>query len=651
VFKLITEKHLRFLGFLLIAIALLTTAFGNVTRISAQDRSLHWNNWTVDISNIDTTNNVFHVVETQQIAIETGPFNGADRHIPLGRVTSIDNVHVFDGEKELQQYDLGPDSCGTGLGIVCVSTDYSTNEQVMYWNFTSQAKNGTTRTMKITYDVHGALRSYKGGDQLYWKAFSDNRPFPLYNGSVNITLPNGLTPQIIGSNPNTWKLDQSKPQQLIFSAPGNLGTSDNVEVRVQYPHNPAMAAPPWQAAYDQAVAIGPIISLGLVALAGLILVGGTLFVIFKYTSHKRGLPPIVVPEYLTEPPSDDPPAIAATLVENRAETKFVIATLLDLARRGLIVIEQETNGASFIFHRTDKTEQEAGVRPFETLMLSRLFPGNTQVRSLSQLTNTFYKTVEEIEGQLNKALVSEGYCKHSPDAVRGGWYVAGGTLAVLGGGAIYLFFKAATRPEMWALLPLPLGAMVIIGVLFFLAANFMPSRTAKGEQEAAKWRAFRTYLANIRKYADLKQATDQFDKYIGYATAFGLDKHWVHEFSPVLTTMPTWYYPTYIYGPYGGRYPGYGYGYGNLGNLSGSAGRPGMMPNISGSGGGIGGLNEASNNLTQGLNAMNSGLTNLLNSAATTMTSRPQSSSSSGGGWSGGGGGGGSSGGGSSGFH
>ena len=47
----------------------------------------------------------------------------------------------------------------------------------------------------------------------------------------------------------------------------------------------------------------------------------------------------------------------------------------------------------------------------------------------------------------------------------------------------------------------------------------MPAKTVKGAQEAAKWRAFRHYLKNIEQYSDIRQAAQQFDKFIGYAVA------------------------------------------------------------------------------------------------------------------------------------
>lgn len=158
----------------------------------------------------------------------------------------------------------------------------------------------------------------------------------------------------------------------------------------------------------------------------------------------------------------------------------------------------------------------------------------------------------------------------------------------------------------------------------------------------------------MERYSDVAEAAKQFDRYMGYAVVFGLEQKWVNTCAPVLTSMPTWYFPTYLGGPWDRGYrPGHrtgpmtSGGPGGLGDIN--LGGPGG--GLAGSFSGPGGLNEMSRSLTDGLNAMSRGMTQMLNDASRVMTSQPSSSGSKGGGWSGGGfSGGGGSGGGSRGF-
>ena len=48
----------------------------------------------------------------------------------------------------------------------------------------------------------------------------------------------------------------------------------------------------------------------------------------------------LIADYLPEPPSDLPPGIAGTLIDESADMQDILATILDLARRGAIEIEE-----------------------------------------------------------------------------------------------------------------------------------------------------------------------------------------------------------------------------------------------------------------------------------------------------------------------
>jgi len=645
--KLRNRSGVTIAALLIGLLALAFSAPANNVR-AADNRSIYWQRWDVLINNIDTTNNVFHVKETHVLMIDVGPFNGGDREIPMERMTGISNVIVKDGSTTLQALNQSADSCGTQRGIVCLSQ--SGGQQVIYYNFVRQANSGDTRTITIDYDVQGSLRSYPDGDQMYWVVLAYSRPASVRSSTVTVQMPTGVLAQKFAADPTTWQITNQDNQTMIFKSPGDLGTNGNVEVRIQYPHNPAMAVPSWQAASDRLQTLGPWLGVLSLVLSGLITIGGLVWLFMKYTSHKRGLPPIVVPEYLTEPPSDQPPAVAATLLHEDSRTPDVMATMFDLARRGLIVIEQEQHkgvlgiggSTDFTFHRTD--QQATNLRPYEQTMMTALFAGGT-TRKLSDLRNTFYKTVESIKSMLYDEVVSAGYFKQSPQSVQSGWVIAGIGLIVLAIAIGYGAFNFKALSGVTTYLLGPLGAVGLIGTAMVLVSGMMRSRTAAGEQESAKWKAFRTYLANINKYTDLKQATDQFEKYIGYAIAFGLDKQWIGQFSQVMTSMPNWYYPTYLYGPWTGRYPMYGGS--SMQGLSQQGG--GNFANWGGNSSG-GGLNAMNNSLGEGLKSMNTGLATLLTSASAVMTSTPSSSGSSGG-FSGGGSHGGGGGGGSAGFH
>lgn len=611
----------------------------------AQDnRSLVWEHFDVTIDEFDTAANRFRVTESYEIRVERGPFRFGTAEIPMDRLNDINSLEVYENGRALRE------SCSGAEGTYCVRSDGSTI--AVEYNFASPAGSGDTREIAIVYTVHGALRSYEDGDQLYWVAIPADLPFPVLDAQVTVELPADAPPEIIGSYPEEWPYEVDG-NTITWDAPGRMRSGDWFEVRVQYPHNPAMAEPGWQGTFDLQRNYDenwkPLISVILFALGLLIAIVGVIFVYTRYTKHGRDPEAVVVPEYLSEPPSDERPGAVGVLLDERADTKDIMGTLIDLAQRGYLTIEQKETGGvfgmfqstEFVFHREDKSEDD--LRPFEITLLDSVF-GRKETVELSDLRNKFYKKIPAIKEQLYREQVTQGYFKRSPDSTRNRWLAGAFGLIVLAGALFFVGVAVATIVSPFAFMPgFGLG---VTGIALAIASQAMPAKTEKGAQDAAKWRAFRRYLQNVDRIGDVKEAADHFDQYMGYAVVFGLEKEWVNKCAPALTSMPTWYFPTYLGGPWGRGYvPGRSYGP----MMGGGFGSRGLSDADFGSG--PGGLNEMSRSLTDGLNAMSSGMTQMLNDASRAMTSQPSSSGGKSGGWSGGGfSGGGGSGGGSRGF-
>ena len=228
---------------LLLVTALLINPTGGASAQSTPDtRSLHWARWDVLIDQIDTTANSFQVTETYNLVVDAGPFHGGFRNIPLDRIDRIDNIRVIDNGKALPI--LKTANCPRNqAGIACV---LQTSEEDITYVFASTLNTSDTRIVSITYTVYGALQSYAGGDQLDWSALPSDRTFDIQASRITVQLPPGLTPDKVATNP-AWSQDQTATAgTLVFNSPGDLGVSSGVEVRVQYPHNPAISVPKWQ---------------------------------------------------------------------------------------------------------------------------------------------------------------------------------------------------------------------------------------------------------------------------------------------------------------------------------------------------------------------------------------------------------------------
>lgn len=621
-------RKLRLLVLALIATLLLAPNF----QARAQSKTLVWDRYDVSMS-IQSNGDV-RVVEHQQITFTSGTFTHGYRVIPLDKTSGISDVSISEPGGQTYQ------KVGYSGTPYTFTAEQSGGNLEIYWYF-PQLSN-TTRSYDIAYTVHGGVRIYDSGDKLQWFAIDNQRDFPIKEASATVFLPQGAKFKTIDSAGVKTQWRQSPDgTSVTFVAENGMSTSDQMEIGVEFTHGIIPAKPPaWQASVDRSESfdrtVRPVLNLLVGLVAVLLALGGPLGVYLLW--YTRGRDPKVgdIPEYVTEPPGDLPPGVLGTLIDERADMQDVVASIVDLARRGYLTIEEsETQGflglgsTDFVFHKAK--DNLSDLNDYEKKIMHGIFTGHSTERELSDLKNKFYTRLPDIQEDLYKQLVSHGFFKASPNSTRRRWIGIGiGVLALAFVSGI-LLFPMATYAGALACLPLAVG---VSGVAALVAGNFMPAKTREGAEAAERWKAFKNYLSRIDQLDDIKQSADLFERYLPYAIAFGMNQSFVHKFSTMTNTpAPGWYIP-------------YGVPYG-----TGGSGRPGGLasttPAMTGSG--SGGLQGMSDNLSGGLQSMSDGLTQMLNSTGRVLGSAPSSSGSGGGGgfssggFSGGGGGGGGS--------
>ncbi len=626
-------------------VLLLTIALLIVTgSVQAQDRSLIWDEWNVRIDAVDVRQNQFNVTESHRVT-----FNGAFRFgnftLPAARLERVDQMRVTVNGVRLEQ------DCNRSLpGSFCLSR--SAGDYNMTYYFPNQVTDETL-SIEIAYRVTGALRVYEGGDQLWWDAIPEEHfGFPIRSAQVTVVLPENLAPRE-GIDPiETYGATgeiEVKDNIITATAVNGLTGSEGFSIRVQYPHTPEARQSSWQVAFDERRSfeenVLPLVNIGTCLLSMLIGLGVPLAVYARWRTHGRDPEVGPVPQYLAELPSKLPPGVVGALLDETADMRDILATLIDLARRGYLVIEEEKaaslfgtiQNSEFVFKRTDK--QLDDLREYERILLRGVFSGKSLEKRLSDLRNKFYTVVPRIQSALYKELVRENLFAINPETTRSRWSTLGVFLLIVG---IAGFFVTSPLSDFSVLIfAIPI-AIIIAAFSVFIAGMAMSSKTPHGALEAARWNAFREYLRNLEKYSDLEAASSKFDEFLPYAIAFGLDRVWMRRFRQVESVpMPPWYIPIYRGGYYRRYTPGTPF---NPAETAG--GLPGDLARAGGSG-----LDSMSGGLSRGLESLSTGLSTMLNSASSIFTSVPQSSSSgrwgggsfSGGGFSGGGGSGGGS--------
>ncbi|MFP4345204.1 MAG: DUF2207 family protein [Anaerolineales bacterium] len=603
---------------------LLLLSMLHVGEVHAQ-KSFYWQRLDVEITvNEDGT---FWVEETHVLNFSGGTFTFGYRNIDLRRIGDITNVSV---EAEGRSYERSQSEAPYTF-----RTTIEDGDLYIYWYF-PPTEGRATYTLR--YLVRDTVRYYEEGDQLWWKAVPSDLDARVQESRVTVNLP------VEAERAEAYGIDAevrgAATAMVTFEALEPVNPGEEFEVRVQFPSGVvAGEAAPWQQREDFQDQYGDAITLLTLFGSLFLLVLGAAGLIFLWYVKGRD-PQLEIPaDILPQPPSADPPGVVGALVDEKVDMEDIVATLVDLARRGYLIFEEEqkkgifnTTNREFTFRRTEKSRTD--LEPYEGQLIDAVL-GGRESRRLDDLREKFYKKVPGIKKRLYETLVERGYFPASPNSVRGRYSALGGLILVVG---ILLSVALSCLLSSWVegAAFCPGGAIGLLGVLMLVLAQFMPHKTREGKELALKWKAFKRYLEDLERYTDLQQATELFEKYLPYAIAFGMERSWVNKFTRLPTDtfvpLPTWYRPYYAPGR--------------------STGRGSMAPGGSGrSGGGLPSLNEASEGLSGGLQSMSDGLISMLNTTSSTFSSTPSSSGSGGGGWSGGGGGGGGgSGGGGGGF-
>jgi hypothetical protein len=530
----------------------------------AQDRTLYWQRYDVDLT--VQQNGDLRIVETQELVFTSGTFRFGQREVLQSQFSDLRDVTVSElGGPEYQYSEVD--------APYTYRVFYDSGYIKIRYNFPPSAD--MRRTIVIGYTVTDALRFYPdtGVDQLFWKVIPAGNPFPTQSSTITLHLPEPATFTNYGVYGADAEADfQTGQRDATIRIADRIRAGQEVEVVAEWQHGIVAGQPaPWQAELDQAAEVrrqeeqfrtqwGPVFDLGFLALGGLLAIGGPVVLYIWWYRRGRDKPVGLVADYLPEPPSELPPGMVGTLLDERADMEDIMSTLLDLARRGVLEIEEEKEpGFLGIGSTTDfiyrLKPNNVALRPYENLFVKSFFGKKDEVR-LSDLKNKFHASLAGLRSALYQEVVREGLFKESPDAVRSRYGCLGmGALGATFFAGMFLLGIAGSLSSFAICIPLGLG-VTAIGLI--ILARYMPVRTERGADEHARWSAFKRYLQNLEKYTKVEEATDIFSQYLPYAVAFGLEQSFIRKFEAVQAPPPTWWIPYGYPRPYyeGGEWSG-----------------------------------------------------------------------------------------------
>lgn len=230
-----------------------------------------------------------------------------------------------------------------------------------------------------------------------------------------------------------------------------------------------------------------------------------------------------------EPPDGVRPGQIGTLIDEQADVIDVTATIVDLAVRGYLLIEEEdravTGRLDWTLRRLDRPQ--TGLLPYERILLDALLTapdgaGRDAVK-LSELGGTFATKLAQVRSAMYDDVVKQGWFARRPDTVRSRWTAAGILVTVLG---VAVTVALALTTE-WALAGL---ALIIAGAALAYGGQYMPAKTARGATVLAHTIGFRAFLERGAipdgDAVASRQRIALFSRFLPYAVVFGTVPKW-----------------------------------------------------------------------------------------------------------------------------
>lgn len=172
------------------------------------------------------------------------------------------------------------------------------------------------------------------------------------------------------------------------------------------------------------------------------------------------------------------PAEVGTIIDEKVDTKDIVAEIVELARLKFLTIKKvETKGflgiksTDYQLTKLDKSTEK--LNKFQTSLLEKIFSTQNDIK-ISELKNHFYKHLpslkEKLYNQLNLKKLTEG----SIESIRAKWWV----LAIVLNLVTIFIINPAVVSQTQNLVPV---VITIIGVIpCFIFAYNMPRKTALG---------------------------------------------------------------------------------------------------------------------------------------------------------------------------
>ena len=316
---------------------LVAIIFSFSTVVKAQD------NRSYTIDSFDATlninqNSTVNVVE--EIGYDfKGTYNKGWRSISNNKISGITDIYIVDkltGKKLTYTSNRLEKTNPSSWGKYTYKNESGFTNIEWYYNATNEK-----HEWEIHYVIHGLVGFYKNNDELYWNLFTDYEVpissitakviLPTSVDLVNNKYPGTLYRTFPKRNNNQYLFERYGDNGFVFSS-GDVASQETVTIALDFPKGIVNQNSFW---VDwMKLNYGWI--FGLLLILFTLIFSGIRWFFGEYTpKHDKS----IVPQY--EPPNDLKPAEMGIIYHEHLSKKTWPATIVDLAVRGYVKIEEK----------------------------------------------------------------------------------------------------------------------------------------------------------------------------------------------------------------------------------------------------------------------------------------------------------------------
>ena len=437
-------------------------------------------------------------------------------------------------------------------------------------------------TYTISYLVEGVLRSFDTYDELYWNVTGNGWDAPIARASASVSIPASILKQSCykGAYGATDLCDTSNVTDKVatFTAK-NLASYEGLTVAVGFspgvvPIVEILPPPSLSDALASPLTLGITLVATLSGLFVLIriwwLYGRDRFWLRPFLPGVRSdrdidMPEKILPLLYSQPVSveyDSPdslrPAEIGILMDERADTLDVSATIVDMASRGYLEITEEPK--TWLFGKVDYVFTSTGKKKddllgYERLLLEKLFEHGASVK-MSSLKNSFYQDLKKVKDALYKEVVDKKIFAANPSRIRGIYIGVGVALMVFAFLGVILLvglLEDARTLSFYHSLLLGLAiAFGLLGIAILVLSPCMPRKNAYGRELYQRALGYKLFVSGTERYrARFAEDNSLFTAVLPYAIVFGVTDKLAKAFKDMGITPPSpgWYHGSAAFNP------------------------------------------------------------------------------------------------------